>query len=258
MPSLQERLYACAQNHTYVFGAERCSKSSEPSQLAPSTYDECERLESCSRDPIGFYGGYWNIYSYVRGTPTVTNDPFGWLYVVVQTQLIPDIDSWPRTPGHVLPHFPEARSWPDRESDPPYSGTNPLLQCLNEKHQHQKRCDARQGVCWRICKTWWCQSLCMPKCDLLDTCCTLGVEINYLTCKRNKGLMPQPVYLLAVTSLINQGKSFGCSSISVSGGGGSIGPYPFPTKPPQPLVPIPVPPGYILPQPPSTTPGSGW
>ena len=45
-----------AQNHTYRSGAERCSNLSGQANLRGVTYDEFEQLESCSRDPIGYYG----------------------------------------------------------------------------------------------------------------------------------------------------------------------------------------------------------
>jgi hypothetical protein len=59
-----------AQNHTYVFGAERCSKSRSQASLREATYDECEQLESCSKDPIGYLDGT-DTYAYIGLEPLV-------------------------------------------------------------------------------------------------------------------------------------------------------------------------------------------
>ena len=41
------------------------------------TYDNRGRLESCSRDPIGYVGSPWNLYEYVDGMPLIATDPLG-------------------------------------------------------------------------------------------------------------------------------------------------------------------------------------
>lgn len=41
------------------------------------TYESRGRLESCSRDPIGFEGSPWGLYEYVRSRPSVLRDPTG-------------------------------------------------------------------------------------------------------------------------------------------------------------------------------------
>ena len=41
------------------------------------TYDNRRRLESCSRDPIGFTGSKWSLYQYVSSKPTKRLDPLG-------------------------------------------------------------------------------------------------------------------------------------------------------------------------------------
>ncbi len=82
-----------------------------------------------TRDPIGYGSGDWNLYVYVRSSPAFRIDPFG-----LQTQLIPDLEKWPRDPGHVFPHFPEIRPWPPtgEQGDPPYTGADPLTHELSE------------------------------------------------------------------------------------------------------------------------------
>jgi hypothetical protein len=51
-----------AQDHRYRLGAECCSKSNSQANLREATYTECNRLESCSKDPIGHAGGA-NFYA---------------------------------------------------------------------------------------------------------------------------------------------------------------------------------------------------
>ncbi len=51
-----------AQDHRYRLGAKWCSKSNCQADLREATYDECDRLESCSKDPIG-YGDGLNRYT---------------------------------------------------------------------------------------------------------------------------------------------------------------------------------------------------
>ena len=41
------------------------------------TYETRARLESCSRDPVGYRGSPWNLYEYVGGNPGVFVDPSG-------------------------------------------------------------------------------------------------------------------------------------------------------------------------------------
>jgi hypothetical protein len=65
-----------AQNHRYRLGAMRCSKPNSQGNLRRATYAECDRLESCSKDPIGYYDGF-NRYHYVACRPLVSADPLG-------------------------------------------------------------------------------------------------------------------------------------------------------------------------------------
>ncbi len=66
-----------AHNHGYSFGADCCSKSIGRGILREVRYDKSNRLESCSRDPIGYEGSEWNLYEYVSSTPTLLSDPTG-------------------------------------------------------------------------------------------------------------------------------------------------------------------------------------
>jgi hypothetical protein len=64
-----------AQNHRCGLGALRCSKSHTQASLREATYAECNRLESCSKDPIGYAGG---LSSYTLSASALDAiDPFG-------------------------------------------------------------------------------------------------------------------------------------------------------------------------------------
>jgi hypothetical protein len=65
-----------AKNHRYRLGAERCSKSNSRANLRRPTYDECNRLESCSKDPVGYKDGP-SLFSYVQNRPLSLIDPMG-------------------------------------------------------------------------------------------------------------------------------------------------------------------------------------
>ena len=70
--------YACAaQNHRYILSAIGHSKSNGQAGLRGATYDETNRLESCSKDPIGFLSGDGGLYRYLFSCPTVSTDPSG-------------------------------------------------------------------------------------------------------------------------------------------------------------------------------------
>jgi hypothetical protein len=64
-----------AQNHRYRLGAECCSKSNSQGILPQTTYAECNRLESCSKDPIGYTDGFGAYQNYFAPSAT---DPLGW------------------------------------------------------------------------------------------------------------------------------------------------------------------------------------
>ena len=61
-------------HHTYRSGAVRCSKASEQVSLRHRIYDECEQLESCSRDPIGYQD---DSDLYISGFVLVGTGPSG-------------------------------------------------------------------------------------------------------------------------------------------------------------------------------------
>jgi hypothetical protein len=65
-----------AQDHRYSLSAVRCSKSSSQGNLREATYDECDRLESCSKDPIGYADGN-SLYESMGANPSTLNDPSG-------------------------------------------------------------------------------------------------------------------------------------------------------------------------------------
>jgi hypothetical protein len=65
-----------AQNHTYRLGAAICSRSNSQAYLRVATYAECNRLESCSKDPIKYAGGL-SLYVYVDGNPNSWTDLLG-------------------------------------------------------------------------------------------------------------------------------------------------------------------------------------
>jgi hypothetical protein len=73
----QRPLRVRGQNHTYRLGAELCSKSSSRANLRGATYAECNRLESCSKDPILFTGSPFNLYEYTFASPINYGDPTG-------------------------------------------------------------------------------------------------------------------------------------------------------------------------------------
>jgi hypothetical protein len=62
-----------AQDHRYRFGAKHCSKSNSRASLRESTYDECDRSESCSKDPIGYADSLCQ-FEYVNSQPLINSD----------------------------------------------------------------------------------------------------------------------------------------------------------------------------------------
>lgn len=51
----------------------RAKRTSKPACI----YDNRRRLESCSRDPIGYLGSPWSLYEYVESAPLSLTDPDG-------------------------------------------------------------------------------------------------------------------------------------------------------------------------------------
>jgi len=56
---------------------DRSSNSLNRIEIQLSIYESCDRLESLSRDPIGYKGSEWNLYEYVNANPLVKVDPTG-------------------------------------------------------------------------------------------------------------------------------------------------------------------------------------
>jgi hypothetical protein len=68
------------------------SNSANRIEFRRFTYDNRRRLESCSRDPIGFEGSRFNLTTYVRGRPTKLVDPFGLLDSTIDPKTPVDSD----------------------------------------------------------------------------------------------------------------------------------------------------------------------
>ena len=68
-----------ARGATSLFESRRATavKSSNHIELERFTYDACDRLGSCSNDPIGFRGSRWSLYEYVGSNPVLKRDPSG-------------------------------------------------------------------------------------------------------------------------------------------------------------------------------------
>lgn len=60
-----------------ISGPSHCSKPSDGKDLRGLNYRTCDRLEPCSRDPIGYEGSPWNLYEYVAGGVVNHTDPEG-------------------------------------------------------------------------------------------------------------------------------------------------------------------------------------
>ena len=61
----------------YTSDASPCVSPTACRPKRTCTYESCTRLESCSRDPIGYEGSEWNLYEYVSSNPLESTDPFG-------------------------------------------------------------------------------------------------------------------------------------------------------------------------------------
>ena len=70
-------LLARAKNRTVMSDAPTCVSSTPCRLKRTCTYKSHARLESCSRDPIGYVGSKWNLYGYVRNAPLSLSDPSG-------------------------------------------------------------------------------------------------------------------------------------------------------------------------------------
>jgi hypothetical protein len=108
----QRLLRVRAQNHRYRLGAARCSKSNTHGNLREATYAECDRLESCSKDPIGYEGNSASLYRFIDSSPLDSMDPTGEIRVfqIRPTNLRPKCDA----PSAVATFKFELNRWPCR------------------------------------------------------------------------------------------------------------------------------------------------
>ena len=76
-------------------------------------YEGCDGLESFTRDPIGYYSGDLDLYSFVSNSPTFFGDPSG----LLRSQPQPNLGG-----GHSLPNIDFRNLIPD-----PFTGVNGTL-----------------------------------------------------------------------------------------------------------------------------------
>ncbi|MDZ4850157.1 MAG: hypothetical protein SGI77_12805, partial [Pirellulaceae bacterium] len=62
---------------------ESACKSFNRIEIRLWIYESCIRLESLSRDPVGYKGSRFNLYEYVDSMPTIKTDPLGRRGIVV-------------------------------------------------------------------------------------------------------------------------------------------------------------------------------
>jgi hypothetical protein len=70
-------LRARGEDRSCISGASRCSLRANLRVKRTCSYESRARLESCSRDPIGFWGSMWLLYEYVSARPLNRLDPSG-------------------------------------------------------------------------------------------------------------------------------------------------------------------------------------
>jgi hypothetical protein len=68
-----------ARGATSSFNSRRAAalKSRNRIELGGFTYDACDRLGSCSNEPIGYEGSEWNFYEYAVSSPSTFVDSTG-------------------------------------------------------------------------------------------------------------------------------------------------------------------------------------
>jgi len=54
-----------------------CKTSAKRTSKPTCIYESRRRLESCSRDPIGYDGSKWNLFEFVNGQPLLSLDSTG-------------------------------------------------------------------------------------------------------------------------------------------------------------------------------------
>ncbi len=97
-----------AQNHRYRLGAVRCSTSNSQAGLRLATYDVCNRSGSCSKDPIGYWGGV-GVYNYALNAPTRYRDALGLTCDDPTLSITTNPQNAARTPFAFV-HIPDTRA----------------------------------------------------------------------------------------------------------------------------------------------------
>ena len=69
--------FARGGDRRYTSDASPCVSPTACRPKRTCTYESCTRLESCTRDPIGYEGSQWNLYEYVGSDPVDRVDPSG-------------------------------------------------------------------------------------------------------------------------------------------------------------------------------------
>ena len=135
-------LLARAENRTAISAASTCVSSTSCRLKRTCTYESRTRLESCSRDPIGYEGSEWNLYEYVQGSPALLVDPSG---------MVPPWDG---------PLHPECGRFPgdwdcDAEPSRPLDGGHIMVLTLIAVRVCGPAVVPIAGKCGPKCKTVW-------------------------------------------------------------------------------------------------------
>ncbi|TWT55996.1 hypothetical protein CA85_47040 [Allorhodopirellula solitaria] len=76
-PNLKNRTRARARVERCRSRRASCETTAKRTSKPACVYESCRRLESCSRDPIGYVGSEWSLYEYVSSVPIQYMDPMG-------------------------------------------------------------------------------------------------------------------------------------------------------------------------------------